>query len=230
MQARLARALVALLLFAALQELVLRWVFPLPEVLNFDRLAYSALELAPGDDRPTSLGRASFTWSSAPDGYAFEHQLNRYGFRDADWPLHPQEGRARVAFVGDSFVEGFGTPASETLPRVFARRVAATGRRVEALNLGAGGADLAREVRLVRDSLPLLLPADVLLVFYENDLVPVAWDPAWLEDALVPEPARPWQPRALHVLGERARGRRVARRWGRAPFPYLPAVPDPRNP
>ena len=60
----LLRIALALLLLLLVQEGLARAVFPLPEVLNFDRSAYSWLGFAPGGNQPTSLGNASFTWAS----------------------------------------------------------------------------------------------------------------------------------------------------------------------
>jgi len=199
-------------------------------VLNFDRSHYSPVDPRAVDAAPTSLGHASFTWISDPDGFAYEHRLNLYGFRDGEWPLRAADGTTRVAFVGDSFVEGFSTDAQETLPASFERRARAGGAAVSTQNLGIGGASLENYARLIRDAVPLFEPAAVVLVLYANDLVPVGFDPEELGDPFHPKRAEAWQPRLLGVVGEMRESGRAARRWVEAPFPYLPAVPDPRNP
>ncbi len=220
------RLLLALLLLGVLQEVALRLVFPLPEVTGFGRHAYSPLDTAGAG---TSLGHASFRWSSEPDGFSYVHRLNLYGFRDGEWRLAPEPGRTRVAFVGDSFVEGFSTDVRTTLPARFAARAAEAGLRVEALNLGVGGADLRAYARLLRDALPLFAPDDVVLVLYANDLVPTTLDADALGEPLATRRTSPWTPRLLPLLGALRSGERVARRWHEAPFDFLPAVPDPRN-
>lgn len=220
----------ALLLLLGLQELALRAVFPLPEVLNFDRLRYAHLGVVPDPAAPASLAHGSFSWASDPDGFEYVHRLNLYGFRDGEWTLAPRPGVTRIGLVGDSFVEGFSTDAASTLPATFARLAAQAGLSVEALNLGVGGAGLEAYARLLRDALPLLQPSTVILVLFANDVIPVRFDPAWLDDPLTPERSSQWQPRLAHVLRQRRLGRPVARRWHAAPFPFLPAVPDPRNP
>ena len=106
--------------FLVLLEIAVRTVFPLPEALGFDRTRYSHMGFTPGAQTPSSLGHASFTWASDPDGFAFEHALNLYGFRDREWTLEAPAGATRVAFVGDSFVEGFSAPAEDTIPATFA--------------------------------------------------------------------------------------------------------------
>ncbi|MDJ0848349.1 MAG: SGNH/GDSL hydrolase family protein [Myxococcota bacterium] len=226
MRRNLFNLLLALLLLALLQELALRFFFPVPEVLGFGRHDYSPQDGA----RPGSaLGHASFRWTSDPDGFSYVHRLNLYGFRDDEWRLRAGPGVTRVAFVGDSFVEGFSTDAESTLPASFARLAREAGLRLEALNLGVGGADLRGYARLLRDALPLFAPDDVVLVFYANDLVPTTLDAAALGERPAPRRVSAWTPRLWTLQAELRAGRRVARRWHEAPFDFLPAVPDPRN-
>jgi len=230
MRRLLARACGSLALLLLLQESVARLVFPLPAVLDFDRGDYSPLAALPASDAPDSLGHLSFSWTSDPDGFSFVHALNLYGFRDDEWALEPPRAARRIAFVGDSFVEGFSTDGAGTLPRLFARLAADAGSRVETLNLGIGGARLDHYARLIRDAVPLFRPSSVILVLYANDPIPQRFDPAWLERPLQPRLSSPWTPRLVTVLAALAAGRRVPRRWIEPPFAYLPAVPDPRNP
>lgn len=226
MRRTLAHLLLALLLLASVQELALRWVFPVPEAPGFGRENYAPLE--PGSAR-RSLAHAAFTWTSDPDGFSFDHRLNLYGFRDREWRLAPTDGWTRLAFVGDSFVEGFSTSEKTTLPAVFARRAVQAGLAVETLNFGIGGATLLTYLDLLRDVAPLFAPDDVLLVLYANDLVPVRLEPEPRERSREPQRASTWTPRLVHVLRERSLGRPVPRRWHTEPFGFLPAVPDPRN-
>ena len=224
------RLLFALALIGVLQEVGVRAVFPLPEIVDFDRLRYSPLAQAAPDELPTSLGHASFSWASDPDGFEFVHRLNLYGFRDGEWRLRAAPGRTRVAFVGDSFVEGLSADVESAIPAVFRRVAGERGRSVETLNLGIAGAGLEVYARLVRDAVPLFRPDSVVLVLYANDLVPIRFDPGWLDAPLDPERRSPWQPRILPVLRQLRSGGRVPRRWIAPPFSYIAAVPDPRNP
>jgi lysophospholipase L1-like esterase len=228
---RVARRLVfAFALLILTQELLLRAVFPVPEVSNFDRARYAPLGIVPDPEAPPSLAHASFTWVSEPDGFEFVHRLNLHGFRDGEWPLAPPPRATRIAFVGDSFVEGFSTGEDGTIPLVFEALAAGGGLSVDALNLGVGGADLAAYARLLRDAVPLLRPRDVILVLYANDVIPLRFDPAWLETPLAPDRASAWTPRLALVLRRVSEGLPVPRRWHAAPIPFLPAAPDPRNP
>jgi len=216
-------------LFLVLQEAALRFFFPVPEVVNFHRIDYSPKLFRSRDVLPPNLAHASFTWASDPDGYEFVHRLNLYGFRDDTWKMARAAGVLRIAFIGDSFVEGFGTDGDDTLPVDFERRSRESGLSVEVLNLGIGGAGPLHYLRLARAAVPLFLPQVLFVVFYENDVVPLHLDPARPQKTFRPEFSDPFEPRLLAVLRARAEGRRVPRRWKASPFPYLASVPDRRN-
>ncbi len=223
------RILLAMLLFAALQELALRVVFPLPEILNFDRSSYSHMQ-GDVDLRTPPLGKTSFTWASEPDGYEFVHRLNVYGFSDDDWRVAANAGVRRVAFFGDSGTEGFSTSADTAIPVLFEQHARADGLAVEALNLGVAGADWRAYTRLLRDATPLFRPDDVVLMVESTDLSRHAFDPRWLERPLEPVRARPFTPRALALLRRVREQGRLPRRWVSAPTAYLHPVPHPANP
>jgi hypothetical protein len=208
-------------------EAAFRLVFPLPQVANFNRVDFS--EFAAGQHAgPPPLMNASYRWASEPDGASFLHTLNLYGFRDPQtWCLRPDPERPRVLFAGDSLVEGVMATDEETIPRTFAAAVGP--ERVEALNMGVGGANLSHYFRLLATAVPLFRPRTVALVLYANDLPPPPFQPDWLE------PRRPrrfqrWLPRAAHVAVRAWRGRPVPRRWHTAPFHFFRPVPDPSNP
>lgn len=221
-----ARALFAIVGFLVLQEIATRAVFPLAEIDGFDRGHYSHMGFTPDDADPIALGHLSFTWRSEPDGFAFVHALNLYGFRDVEWQRAAPAGRPRVAFLGDSFVEGFSAPAEDSIPA----RVRAVRPDLDVLNLGIGGGDLPAYARLLRDTLAIFAPDEVVLVLFANDVLPVALDPAWADEAPSFDASNPLRPRALHVIERLRAGLWTPRRWHEPPFEFLPAVPDPRNP
>ena len=92
------------------------------------------------------MGHATFVWRSEPNGFEYEHTLNLYGFRDDEW--RRTSSGVRVAFVGDSFVEGYGASDRETIPRLFERAVCCG---IHVHNLGIGGANLPQYFALIRD-------------------------------------------------------------------------------
>jgi lysophospholipase L1-like esterase len=170
-----------------LQELALRFAFPLPEIASLNRADY--MRRPPGDPR-RPLRSLRIVWESAPDAAHFEHSLNAYGFRDREWRLAREPGVARVLFAGDSFVEGTMARDEETIPRRFEAQAARAGRRVEAMNFGVMGAELSHYFQLVDDAAPLFRPDAVILVLFANDLPPPAFDveraPARRFDPLLP--------------------------------------------
>jgi hypothetical protein len=103
-------------------------------VANFNRSRY--FNGAGGSGQGDGAHAVAWWWSE-PDGAAFPHQMNLYGFRDREWRVETDHGVERVLFLGDSFVEGFGAAQSDTIPRRFEDFL--RGRRVEVMNLGAGG-------------------------------------------------------------------------------------------
>ncbi|MEY2561079.1 MAG: hypothetical protein QOG51_1494, partial [Verrucomicrobiota bacterium] len=117
-------AVLCLLLFA-LQEVLFRAIFPLPEVENFNRVNY--VGISPQTRTASFLGQrtpamhAVFQWNSKPDGTSYESHLNLYGFRDTDWRIRSDRDKERVMFVGDSLVEGFMATDKATISRGYGR-------------------------------------------------------------------------------------------------------------
>ena len=95
--------LVYLLVILLFQEVLFRWLFPLPELRDFNRSNYmhpprGVAEIAP-------LRYECHTFQSYPDTvYRFAHHLNGYGFRDKEWRVKKKKGKKRIVFIGDSFV------------------------------------------------------------------------------------------------------------------------------
>jgi hypothetical protein len=88
---------------------------------------------------------------------------NSWGMRDSERTVAKPAGDAtRVVFVGDSFLESAFTPLS--LPAAVALRVAETGGRIEAINLGVSGTNPRSYYYRIRD-VALTLSPDALLLF-----------------------------------------------------------------
>jgi lysophospholipase L1-like esterase len=218
--------------FGALQEVCFRLVFPVPEVSRFNRAEYSPILLTDSRYKQAvrdGMSNLTLRLESEPDGFAFDHTLNLYGFRGLDFPIAPPGDRPRVVFIGDSFVEGQGAADDQTIPVQFARALGA-GHRVEAINLGVVATGFPEYVRLTRDALPLLRPDAVFLVVYANDLPA----PPFRADRAAAGPAvkriNPYQPRAVQVARRLRRGATVPRFFHSGPFPFFEPVPSPVNP
>ena len=112
-----------------------------------------------------------------------------------------------------------------------AERVGGTSpaRRHAAMNLGVGGLQPSDFFPLFRDAVPLFRPADLIVVFYANDL-PLPPYENWLDGVVAPQYARACTPRLWALYRRRRRGGRVAWRRRRGRFDFLPAVPAPHSP
>ncbi len=218
--------LIALLL--VFQEVVVRAVFPLPEVTNFNRVNYAAFAREGAASflaKRQPAMNAAFLWKSEPDHTSFVSHLNLYGFRDRQWKVAPSRGTERVMFVGDSFTEGFMAADDETIARGYER---AAGKSAQTMNCGIGGNGIPEYVALIHDAVPLFRPRRLLVVLYANDL-PVT-GPIVPRATFQAQRSNPWTPRLLHILARTARHEPVARRWHSPPVLFVPVVPDPLNP
>jgi lysophospholipase L1-like esterase len=220
-----------ILTIGVFQEFCFRGMFPIPEAASFNRINYSPIRTFDGMATQWSQGvsNVKFRWESAPDGFAFDHTLNLYGFRGQNFSIQPQSGCPRVMFVGDSFAEGCGAADEETIPRQFAR-ILEQSNPVEAINLGVKGTGFPEYLHILRDGVYLLHPRDVFLVACWNDLPATP-----IEDEKASEVPRfaasnPFLPRVVEVISRLRAGLVVPRRYPSGPYPYVQPVPSPANP
>jgi lysophospholipase L1-like esterase len=232
--------LVSLAIVFVCQELAFRWMFPLPECTSFNRIKYTRTHMFGHEisDAPRGLSNVKIRWECEPDGFAFDHTLNLYGFRGPDFAIEPPTDRDRIVFVGDSFVEGCGAADDETIPRQFAQLLKDE-KPVEAINLGVAAADFPEYTKLVRDGVHLLKPKALFLVVCANDLPVRSISkqenedevPAVLLDPPV-EYTRPnlYLPRAVEVARRRLANQPTPRRFPSGPYPFFAPVPSDSNP
>ncbi len=133
-----------------------------------------------------SLG-ASLTNKRWKQAYA---RLNSLYCRDKEWTEHKPEGVVRIAFVGDSFVYGWGVndPAdrfTEILQKRFEQRAPG---KYEVMNVAWGGWNTKKEVEAIRDWLPSYDVDEVVLCYLPND---IEWLVPSEEGATLLEPIRP---------------------------------------
>lgn len=144
------------------------------------------------------------------------YSINAQGFRDADFgPLKGKPDALRIAFLGDSFVEGLGLSSEQSLPEQLETRLRESlpGRTVEVYNCGVRAGSPAY-YRLWLEDLAAYRPRWVIVSIFDNDLAEDAQaeiDAArvaalWL--LLVPERLR-----SLHLLHVPAR---IAAAWTRS--------------
>ena len=224
--------LVLIGLFAIGQELVLRLIFPVPEVANFNRVRYSQTWFEDGDKPTGYLANTAYKYGSSLDQAEFVHSLNLYGFRDRDWTLQKPAGTTRVAFLGDSFMEGAMAPDDSTIAEGFRHAAAAKGDRLDVMNLGVQATGPIEYMMIAGDAVPLFRPDHVVIVFYENDFYNPPSEGNWPLDGTIRQPRfnSPWVPRIVQLMRNLAERKPNPKRWRGRPFNFFKAAPDPSNP
>lgn len=93
--------------------------------------------------------------------------LNRWGYRGADWGKHPEDGKKRILFLGDSFVFGVNVDIENSLPAKLQEKL---GGSYEVLNLGVQGYGPDQSLRqLEKEGLGFKPDAVVLALYPAND-------------------------------------------------------------
>ncbi|OGU38804.1 MAG: hypothetical protein A2X61_15430 [Ignavibacteria bacterium GWB2_35_12] len=222
--------LIIILILFIFQEILFRVIFPIPEVTNFNRINYSPVFFGTNPSELKYLSNSSFIWASDPDGVESVINLNLYGFRGKDFCTKPDPEQPRIAFMGDSFVEGYLAKEDETIISNFKKEAQRHRKNFELLNFGIGGSDFSTYCRLLCDMMPALKPGHVILILHANDLPPQPYNPEWLEKPLVPEYSNWWMPRIYYVLKNVIQGKTVPHMWISKPFTFFGSVPAPSNP
>jgi hypothetical protein len=209
-------------------ELVLRLCFPLPEIANFNRINYQILDRR--DDKSGYLRNIHMIWKSVLDtNHAFEHHLNRYGYRDSkEWKQKKDPNKKRIFFIGDSFVEGMMSTQEQTIPVGFEKAAGAEAKTLEWFNCGMMGIGLNEYIKFLKDAVPIFHPDEVFMVLYSNDLpFQRAYQPV---DRLLPEQYSFWTPRLKLLIEGIKREDPIPFRWMPEKRPFYRPVPDPGNP
>jgi hypothetical protein len=205
-------------------EVLLRFLFPLPEIVNFNRSNYQEKALDPGNAQ--FIRNQDVFWSSYPDTiHQFIHHLNAYGFRDGPWQIEKKTGVKRVLFIGDSFTEGVMANQDETIPATYQKLA---GNEVEVMNMGMLGVGWNHYIRLLSDAVPLFLPDEVFILFYANDMP--KGEIQELHTPLIPEKLKVWMPHLLQIQREKTNSRSFPLRGMRNTSSFLKAVPSKANP
>ena len=220
------KGVIFLLIILIFQELVFRFLFPLPESQVFNRRLY--MPSIGGDKSKNAIRSINVIWHSDPDSAHFQTTLNRYGFRGDTWSLAPTPGRRRVAFIGDSFTEGLMAADDETIPVGFAKAAKAAGEDVEALNFGVGGLEPEQYLLLLLDSVSLFRPKDVVVVVFANDLGKEDVPKLRLPVPVAPFPW--WKPRIWQLVEMLKKSECIPARWNFISRPFFYPIGHPANP
>jgi lysophospholipase L1-like esterase len=108
------------------------------------------------------------------NGHRQRIEINRFGFRDRNWPEAKEPGSYRIALLGDSYVAGLEVDLADRLgeqvQHILNRQT--QDRRVEILNFGVVGFGTASALETLRHRAAQFQPDVALLFFYTgNDLV-----------------------------------------------------------
>lgn len=206
------------------QELVFRYFYPIPEVKNFDRVNFTYLYS--GNQGSKHSRDHIWEWQSELDTtVVFKHFMNRYGFRDREWLIEKTKNKKRAFFIGDSFIEGVMAEQNETIPLAFEK---ASNDHYETFNGGMLGCGLDAYLQLAADAIPLYKPDVAFLCIYANDLGKE--EPRIPELYLEPKYFNTFTPRLIEVFSQMKTYGPLNFRWKNTSEPYLPAVPNTRNP
>lgn len=190
---RISAYLIFLFLF---QEALLRFLFPMPEVKNFNRINYIQLKTTEQGKPVRNMLLSSI---SLPDtAVEFVEKLNYYGFRDINWKLKKPSGKKRVMLVGDSFAESILAENEETIAASFQREADKSGMEIELMNMGIASGNLNTYTKLIIDAVPLFNPDCILLLTYANDNY--YFEPFSTMAPLKPEFSNPLKPRLLELI------------------------------
>ncbi|MFH1572015.1 MAG: SGNH/GDSL hydrolase family protein [Gemmatimonadota bacterium] len=114
-------------------------------------------------------------WTREMEGGERRVRTNRGGYHDLERPLERTPGTARLAFLGDSFLEAYQVEIagnfSQRTAALLSARGTPGGRPVEAVNFGVHGYGLGVHYLFVQERLVAWHPdAVVLALFLGNDL------------------------------------------------------------
>lgn len=219
--------LITLVLLFAVQEIIFRTAFPVPEIRNFNRINYQILE--PGPQAPPYIRNIKMGWTSSPDtNHQFLHHLNQYGYRDKFWTEKKPAGSTRVMFVGDSFVEGMMSTQDQTVLTGFAEAAAGSGLKLDLMNCGMMGIGINEYIKFVADAVPIFKPDHVVMVLYSND-IPFS-NPYKPGNGIKPRYNSSTTPRVKTLLNYNDKDDPIPFRWSSEVTPYYKAVPDKSNP
>lgn len=107
-----------------------------------------------------------------------------HGFRGGTITDEAGPGVARIAFVGDSVMMGWGVAEQETMPLQVLANLKAQGFQVDGFNLGVGNYNTTQELAAFRDKGEALKPDIIVLGYFINDAEPMPTynDVDWLEE------------------------------------------------
>ena len=159
----LALAAASFVIFIALAEIVLRYIFPIDVSTSFNhRIPHPVYGwvLEPSvsylNKMPEDTVRVTY---------------NSAGWRDVEHAIENHRGAYRILVLGDSFMEGYSVKLEDMFHRKIGYLARREGVNMEVINLGVGGYGTLQEYLVFREIGKHYKPDIVLLGFYlGNDL------------------------------------------------------------
>ena len=97
--------------------------------------------------------------------------LNRFGFRETDFPIHRPAGETRILCLGDSITFGYGLPAEDAWPKILERNLQEFSReRIFCINAAGNAATTHEELALYDKRARGFGASTVVLGFCMNDV------------------------------------------------------------
>jgi hypothetical protein len=161
------------------------------------------------------------------DEIAAPYRINAQGWNSGsgDYAVARQPGIARIAIVGDSFVEALQVPNDHSVGERLGTELGGTGHLVEIYRFGISGAPLSQYLQMTEREIVRYHPDWVVVLIVHNDFdesykfQPGRYTSSFLklrvEDGRVTGeiPPQPWQPGATEWLRQSATARFFLYRW-----------------
>ena len=106
------------------------------------------------------------TWRS--EGYS-QSKTNTDGMRDINFPADKPAGVKRIAFTGDSMVEGYQVAPEQTFVKLIADRFTKDGITAQGLNFGMSGYSTVQNLYLFKEKVLKYHPDMVVVAYHIGD-------------------------------------------------------------
>jgi GDSL-like Lipase/Acylhydrolase family len=161
------------------------------------------------------------------DEIAAPYRINGQGWNSGigDYLLDRRPGIARIAVVGDSYVEALQVAYDDSFAEVLGRRLKESGQATDVYRFGISGAPLSQYVYMVEREVVRYRPDWIVVLAVHNDFdesyrfkqgrYTSSFMKFQVEDGKVigERPPAPWHPRFLETLRETATARFFLYRW-----------------
>jgi hypothetical protein len=161
------------------------------------------------------------------DEIAAPYRINAQGWNSGigDYAVARRPGTARIAVIGDSFVEALQVPYDHSLGEKLGAELGGAGHAIEVYRFGISGAPLSQYLQIVEREVARYRPDWVVVLIVHNDFdesykfKPGRYTSSFLklrvENGRVTGeiPPQPWQPGATEWLRQTATARFFLYRW-----------------